>query len=73
MPTMKVVPPKSNPNKGEIKNIITLEPSKEDGALTSENSAAFNLLSRPADADSAKHKKQCRILQGTESVRTIVD
>ena len=70
---MKVVLPKSNPNKGEIKNIITLEPSKEDGALTSENSATFSLLSRPAEADSAKYKKQCRILQGTESVRTIVD
>ncbi len=51
--------------------LLPLLPSEED-KLDASNSKIFTLLTDPANNDSAKYKTSCRVLEGTESVRAVI-
>ena len=68
---MKVVPPKEV-SKTTSKILLPLEDDTDDQILTKSNSVSFDLRTVPAQADSPTYKSLARVLEGTESARTIL-
>ena len=56
-----------------IKAILPLVPDPEVDPLDKKNSVVYELRTVPGDANSAKYKKTARIINGTESVRTLIE
>ena len=66
---------KSTSNKSEItskKPLLPLVP-EDDDPLTKSNSTVFELMTNPTSANSSKYKITVRVLQGGESVRSVID
>ena len=61
----------ANSSKG-ARSLITLVPDPSEEEIPAENATQFSLRSTPANDDSPKYKVTCRILQGTESCRSII-
>ena len=55
----------------KMTNIISLVENDEE-ELSAECTVTFSLRSAPANPDSPKYKRTCRVLVGGETVRTIV-
>ena len=68
---MKVVPPKEV-SKTTSKILLPLEDDSEERILTKSNSVSFDLHTIPGDNTSPTYKCLARVLEGTESARTIL-
>ena len=70
---MKVSLPKDNFASSSKAELLPLElDTLESETLDSSNSVRYELKTSPAEADSPTYRKTIRILQGSESIRTII-
>ena len=67
---MKISPPTERVKKPEP--LLPLQDDPELYRLDKTNSVSWDLLTDPADANSAKYRFQARILQGNETARQMI-